>query len=74
MAELAPQSKDGGYVRPSYGFKGQISTTAAAGAEFPWEAGRYHMCVFVCAYHACMYVHTCVHSWSIDRNHPTPPT
>lgn len=38
MAELAPQSKDGGYVRPSYGFRGSIPT-----AEFPWEPGRYHM-------------------------------
>jgi hypothetical protein len=45
MAELAPQSKDGGYVRPNYGFRGQVSTQGGAGVDFPWEAGRYHMCV-----------------------------
>lgn len=44
MAELAPQSKEGGYVRPSYGVRGWIDTTSAT-AEFPWEAGRYHMYV-----------------------------
>jgi glutathionyl-hydroquinone reductase len=40
MAELAPQSSDGSYVRPTYGFKGQLGT-----AEFPLEEGRYHMYV-----------------------------
>lgn len=40
MAELAPQSADGSYVRPSYGFRGQLGT-----ADFPLEEGRYHMYV-----------------------------
>ncbi len=38
MRELAPQSKDGDYVRPSYGFTGEIGT-----AEFPEEPNRYHL-------------------------------
>lgn len=36
MQELAPQSKDGEYVRPSYGLRGTIGSE-----EFPVEAGRY---------------------------------
>uniref|UniRef100_A0A6V1QE16 GST C-terminal domain-containing protein n=1 Tax=Heterosigma akashiwo TaxID=2829 RepID=A0A6V1QE16_HETAK len=40
MAELAPQSKDGSYVRPSYDFKGWISYDSK---EFPGEEGRYHL-------------------------------
>ena len=35
--------RSGGYVRPSYGFRGEISS--AAGAEFPDEPGRYHLYV-----------------------------
>ena len=38
MRELAPQSKDGDYVRPSYGFTGEIGTAA-----FPEEPNRYHL-------------------------------
>ena len=38
MSELAPQSKDGEYVRPSYAFKGEIGT-----ADFPEERGRFHL-------------------------------
>ena len=38
MRELAPQSKDGDYVRPSYGFTGEIGTEA-----FPEEPNRYHL-------------------------------
>lgn len=40
MAELAPQSKDGGYVRPHYGFR---SFPLPGHQELPLEAGRYHM-------------------------------
>ncbi len=40
MRELAPQSKEGDYVRPSYGFKGEIGTSA-----FPDEPSRYHLYV-----------------------------
>jgi len=40
MRELAPQSKEGDYVRPSYGFKGEIGTSA-----FPDEPARYHLYV-----------------------------
>ena len=35
-------------MRPSYGFRGKISVGNAAGAEFPWEDGRYHM--YVCRF------------------------
>ena len=38
MRELAPQSKDGDYVRPSYGFTGEIGTS-----QFPDEPGRFHL-------------------------------
>ncbi|CAN0175843.1 unnamed protein product [Ascophyllum nodosum] len=40
MRELAPQSPDGSYVRPSYGFRGWIGR-----GRFPVEAGRYHVYV-----------------------------
>ncbi|KAL6755645.1 putative glutathione S-transferase [Haematococcus lacustris] len=38
VRELAPQSKDGAYKRPSYKFTGRIGTP-----EFPAESGRYHV-------------------------------
>eukprot|EP00198_Chlamydomonas_reinhardtii_P009687 XP_001699024.1 predicted protein [Chlamydomonas reinhardtii] len=38
MRELAPQSKDGAYTRPTYAFGGRLGE-----AEFPAEAGRYHL-------------------------------
>jgi len=38
MSELAPQSKDGDYVRPSYGFRGKIGS-----AQHPATPGRYHL-------------------------------
>ncbi|CAM9768445.1 unnamed protein product [Phaeothamnion confervicola] len=38
MRELAPQSSDGGYVRPTYGFRGTIGSP-----EFPADSGRYHV-------------------------------
>lgn len=41
MRELAPQSKDGSYVRPKYTFQERISNQA--GANFPDEPGRYHL-------------------------------
>jgi len=40
MTELAPQSKDGSYVRPSYTFNGQLGSP-----PFPLEEGRYHVYV-----------------------------
>ncbi|CAM9833960.1 unnamed protein product [Ectocarpus sp. 4 AP-2014] len=40
MRELAPQSPDGAYVRPNYGFRGWIGRGA-----FPVEPGRYHVYV-----------------------------
>eukprot|EP00904_Undaria_pinnatifida_P012182 jgi/Undpi1/8094/HiC_scaffold_24.g10566.m1 len=40
MRELAPQSPDGSYVRPNYGFRGWIGR-----GIFPVEAGRYHVYV-----------------------------
>ncbi len=39
----ARERRSGGYVRPAYGFRGEIS--AAAAAEFPDEPGRYHLYV-----------------------------
>lgn len=36
MNELAPQSKDGAYMRPGYAFNGRLGSF-----EFPVEAGRY---------------------------------
>jgi len=39
MRELAPQSKDGEYTRPTYSFAGRISSSP--GAQFPAESGRY---------------------------------
>lgn len=36
MRELAPQSKDGSYVRPSYAFTNEIG-----GDKFPDEPGRW---------------------------------
>jgi len=36
MRELAPQSKDGGYTRPTYTFQNQIGER-----DFPAEPGRY---------------------------------
>ncbi|KAG2434518.1 hypothetical protein HYH02_012185 [Chlamydomonas schloesseri] len=38
MRELAPQSKDGSYTRPGYAFGGRLGE-----AQFPAEAGRYHL-------------------------------
>lgn len=38
MTELAPQSKDGSYKRPSYGFNGKIGD-----AKFPVSTGQ---CLF----------------------------
>eukprot|EP00277_Geminigera_cryophila_P038194 CAMPEP_0173103842 /NCGR_PEP_ID=MMETSP1102-20130122/38699_1 /TAXON_ID=49646 /ORGANISM="Geminigera sp., Strain Caron Lab Isolate" /LENGTH=223 /DNA_ID=CAMNT_0013998871 /DNA_START=41 /DNA_END=709 /DNA_ORIENTATION=+ len=38
MKELAPQSKDGDYVRPSYSFTGEIGTPT-----FPDEPARFHL-------------------------------
>eukprot|EP00536_Pseudo-nitzschia_multiseries_P005307 jgi/Psemu1/318618/estExt_fgenesh1_pm.C_990001 len=44
MTELAPQDKTtGDYKRPTYGFDKAIS--ASENAEFPVEAGRYHLYV-----------------------------
>ncbi|GAB4820715.1 hypothetical protein N2152v2_007761 [Parachlorella kessleri] len=40
MRELAPQSKDGDFVRPTYAFDGTIGEP-----NFPIESGRYHMFV-----------------------------
>ena len=40
MTELAPQSKDGSYVRPTYSFTGQLGSSS-----FPLEEGRYHLYV-----------------------------
>lgn len=40
MTELAPQSKDGQYKRPSYSFQGRLGSP-----EFPLEPGRYHLYV-----------------------------
>eukprot|EP00903_Cladosiphon_okamuranus_P014643 g13578.t1 len=40
MRELAPQTPDGSYVRPNYGFRGWIGR-----GMFPLEAGRYHIYV-----------------------------
>lgn len=40
MTELAPQSKDGTYQRPSYSFQGRVGSP-----EFPLEPGRYHLYV-----------------------------
>eukprot|EP00752_Nemacystus_decipiens_P011878 g10533.t1 len=40
MRELAPQSPEGSYVRPSYGFRGWIGR-----GMFPQEVGRYHIYV-----------------------------
>ncbi|KAL4857982.1 Glutathionyl-hydroquinone reductase PcpF [Chlorella vulgaris] len=40
MTELAPQSKDGTYQRPTYNFQGTIGSP-----DFPFEAGRYHLYV-----------------------------
>jgi putative glutathione S-transferase len=48
MRELAPQSSDGGYQRPSYGFQGFIGSS-----EFPVEAGRY----FLYLGNACPWCH-----------------
>jgi len=48
MQELAPQSKDGEYSRPSYGLRGTIGSP-----DFPVEAGRY--AVFVG--NACPWCH-----------------
>ncbi|CAK0733836.1 hypothetical protein CVIRNUC_000341 [Coccomyxa viridis] len=38
MKELAPQTKDGSYSRPTYNLKGVIGSS-----EFPVESGRYHV-------------------------------
>uniref|UniRef100_A0A7S0WJ40 GST C-terminal domain-containing protein n=1 Tax=Chlamydomonas leiostraca TaxID=1034604 RepID=A0A7S0WJ40_9CHLO len=38
VKELAPQSKDGAYKRPSYKFTGRVGD-----AQFPAESGRYHL-------------------------------
>ncbi|KAG2423393.1 hypothetical protein HXX76_015358 [Chlamydomonas incerta] len=38
MREMAPQSKDGAYTRPAYSFGGRLGE-----AQFPAEAGRYHL-------------------------------
>ncbi|KAK9916212.1 hypothetical protein WJX75_000127 [Coccomyxa subellipsoidea] len=40
MKELAPQTKDGSYARPTYKLKGVIGSP-----EFPAETGRYHLYV-----------------------------
>ncbi|CAM9465537.1 unnamed protein product [Discosporangium mesarthrocarpum] len=40
MRELAPQTPDGSYIRPSYGFRGWIGR-----GDFPEEEGRYHVYV-----------------------------
>ena len=41
MSELAPQSKDGEYVRPSYAFKGEIGTAVLPKAKAAWmQIGR----------------------------------
>ena len=49
MTELAPQSKDGSYVRPTYNFRGRLGTD-----EFPLVEGRYH--VYVGEYMGCVSV------------------
>lgn len=38
VRELAPQSKDGAYTRPSYAFGGKLDTP-----QFPAASGRYHV-------------------------------
>ncbi|BDA40825.1 Glutathione S-transferase omega-like 2 [Coccomyxa sp. Obi] len=40
MKELAPQTKDGSYARPTYNLKGVIGSP-----EFPAETARYHLYV-----------------------------
>ncbi|CAL5225669.1 g8532 [Coccomyxa viridis] len=40
MKELAPQTKDGSYARPTYNLKGVVGSP-----EFPVESGRYHLYV-----------------------------
>ena len=40
MKELAPQSKDGEYIRPSYDFKGEIGTHTFPECD---EPGRFHL-------------------------------
>lgn len=40
MRELAPQSKDGEFARPSYAFAASIGDPG-----FPVESGRYHLYV-----------------------------
>lgn len=57
MKELAPQSKDGSYVRPSYSFDGYIGKhpKKTGGKAFPDQAGRYQLYVGT----ACPWCHRC---------------
>ncbi|CAM9160868.1 unnamed protein product [Choristocarpus tenellus] len=51
MRELAPQSADGSYVRPSYDFRGWLGK-----GRFPAEEGRYHVYIG----NACPWCHRVV--------------
>ena len=54
MRELAPQSKDGAYVRPSYAFTNEIG-----GDKFPDEAGRWSTSTLPLSHLSCQ-------SWSFS--------
>ena len=45
LTELAPQSKDGGYLRPAPQLGGGV-TARGWPANLPMETGRYHVCEY----------------------------